>query len=129
MFEDPLASDPLEQRARAAHENAAKMLKMTNLPDRGMKFRAAHIRTDTDEDDEEKVETGATLTRAEEIIKMFQEQVFTKRATQEKRQYRATKIICTLGENTMNVESIKKMISNGMDVIRICKDYLDGHAL
>lgn len=32
---------------------------------------------------------------------------------------RSTKIVCTLGKKTKDVEPIKKMISNGMDIARL----------
>lgn len=68
-----------------------------------------------------------TTTKADEIIKMFKEQVFRSSKTggvsQEDRGHRATKIICTLGEQNKTTSKIKELMQAGMDVARLNMDY------
>lgn len=68
-----------------------------------------------------------TTTKADEIIKMFKEQVFRSSKTggvsQEDRGHRATKIICTLGQQNKTTPKIKELMQAGMDVARLNMDY------
>ena len=56
--------------------------------------------------------SAVNTTKADEIIKMFKEQVFASGigGTQEDRRHRATKIICTVGKRRNTPQDIKELM-------------------
>ena len=71
--------------------------------------------------------SAVNTAKADEIIKMFKEQVFASGigGTQEDRRHRATKIICTVGKTRNTPKDIKELMQAGMDVVRLNMDYFD----
>lgn len=76
---------------------------------------------------EQEEEEPAQPSKADEIIKMFKEQVFASsvKGSLEERAHRATKIICTIGEQNMTTSKIKELMQAGMDVARLNMDYFE----
>ncbi len=76
---------------------------------------------------EQDEEEPAQPSKADEIIKMFKEQVFASsvKGSLEERAHRATKIICTIGEQNMTTSKIKELMQAGMDVARLNMDYFE----
>lgn len=65
--------------------------------------------------------------KADEIVKMFKDQVFAKnsKGSTGDQAHRATKIIGSIGEQNMSTSQIKELMQAGMDVARLNMDYFE----